>query len=182
MGAHEDATRGASPRHIFLVGFMGAGKSTVGSRLALELGRPFVDLDERIASRAGMGIPELFERFGEERFRELETEELRALMEVEPSVVACGGGIVTRPENQSLLKELGVVVYLQVSAGEAIARIGDISTRPLLAGPGGTLAATALLAARENLYESVADACVDTSGLEPESVAGLVSAAIEEIL
>lgn len=168
--------------HVFLVGFMGAGKSTVGARLAVELERPFIDLDEAIVRHVGLSVTELFERFGEDRFREIETETLSALAALPPAVVACGGGIVTRPENRGLLKELGFVVYLQVSAGEAVARIGDASTRPLLSGPGGTLAATTLLAARESLYTSVADVCVDTSGLEPERVVGLVLEAIEECL
>ncbi|HET6351942.1 MAG TPA: shikimate kinase [Coriobacteriia bacterium] len=168
--------------HIFIVGFMGAGKSTVGVRIAEELDRPFVDLDDAIEASAGMSVPEVFATLGEERFREMETEALAALAGQPASVVACGGGVVVRPENRSLLKELGVVLYLQVSAGEAIARIGDVSTRPLLAGPGGTLAATALLGAREALYSGVADACIDTGGASAEEVAMRALSAVEELL
>lgn len=168
--------------HVFIVGFMGAGKSTVGARLAEELSRPFIDLDDAIEVRAGVSVAEVFAAQGEERFREMETEALAALDDQPASVVACGGGVVVSPENRSLLKKLGVVLYLQVSAGEAIARIGDVSSRPLLAGPGGTLAATSLLAAREALYSGVADACIDTSGASAEEVAMRALSVVEELL
>jgi len=78
---------------------------------------------------------------------------------------------VIRDENRALLKSLGRVVYLRVSAGESLARIGDTSTRPLLAGPGATLAATSLLKARETLYAAVADVVVQTEGRSPREVA-----------
>lgn len=168
-----------SGAHIFLVGFMGAGKSTVGRLIADRLGLPFIDLDERITVGAAASASEIFERHGEARFREIESEALLALDGAPPSVVACGGGIVVRAENRSVLKRLGTVVYLQVSAGEAIARIGDVSSRPLLAGPGGAIAATALLSARESLYASVADVTVDTTGAEAGDVAASVLAALD---
>jgi len=101
------------------------------------------------------------------------------LTQMEPCVVACGGGVVLRPENRALLRQLGVVVYLVVSMGEALARIGDASTRPLLAGGGGTLAATALLEARETLYRSVADVTVDTAGRDAANVADAIYEALK---
>lgn len=157
--------------HLFLIGFMGAGKSSVARVVAERLGRPFVDLDAEIERREGTTIPVIFAEQGEDEFRRLETSQLSTLSEREPSVVACGGGIVTRPENRALLSSLGFVVYLKVTVGEALARVGDCATRPLLAGPGGPLAATALLQAREGLYSSAADATVDTVGLAPAEVA-----------
>ena len=87
------------------------------------------------------------------------------------ALVACGGGVVVRPENRAELKRLGTVVYLEVSAGEAVARVGDASSRPLLAGASGVLAATSLLQAREGLYRAVADITVSTSGRTPAEVA-----------
>lgn len=168
-------------RHVFLVGFMGAGKSTVGKMLAEKLGRPFVDLDARIEAAAGARVREVFEKIGESGFRRLERDALESLESQEPAVVACGGGIVTVDENRSTLRRLGVVVYLQVTSGEALARIGDVASRPLLAGPSGTLAATSLLAAREGLYRSVADVTVDTSGRTAVQVAEQAASLIGDL-
>ncbi len=95
--------------------------------------------------------------------------------------MACGGGVVLRPENRRLLAELGRVVYLQVTAGEALARIGDTATRPLLAGSAGVLTATSLLSAREALYRSVADLTVDTTHKGAEQVAAEVADGLETL-
>jgi shikimate kinase len=166
-------------RHIFLVGFMGAGKSTVAALLADEFSEAFVDLDERIVEAVGMPVSEIFAQRGEEAFREAESAALRAVAAEPASVVACGGGIVLRPENRALLKEAGLVVYLEVTAGEALARIGDVDTRPLLAGSSGTLAATSLLSAREALYRSVADLTIDTVGRTPEQITAQIRDYVE---
>lgn len=165
--------------HVFLVGFMGAGKTTVGRLLAVRLGRRCIDLDQATERLAGAPASRVFELEGEERFRELETQALLELARQPESVVACGGGVVLRPENRAALKRMGRVVYLQVTAGEALARIGDATSRPLLSGPAGSLAATSLLAARESLYRSVADIVVDTVGKTPEEVTGEIEAALE---
>lgn len=161
--------------HVFLIGFMGAGKSTVGKIVAERLGLPFMDLDDTIEQSAGRSVREIFDSEGEATFRELESQALASLSDVEPSVVACGGGVVISPENRTMLKSSGIVVYLRVSAGETLARLGDDDTRPLLAGPGGLIAATALLDARESLYEAVADIAVETIGRTPDEVASTVA-------
>jgi len=165
--------------HLFVVGFMGAGKSSVAALLSARLQRPVIDLDDRITARTGLEITQIFSQHGEGAFRDLESEELRQVQHDEPSVIACGGGVVLVPENRNLLKTLGTVVYLQVTAGEALARIGDAETRPLLSGTGGVLAATSLLAARESLYRSVADITVDTAGKDSSEVADEIISALE---
>lgn len=160
--------------HIYLIGFMGAGKSTVGRRVAARTGRRFADLDDLIERRADATVAEIFAREGESGFRELESEVLRSIAEEPPMVVACGGGVVISDENRVVLKRSGVVIYLKVDAAEALARISDKTTRPLLAGGGGTTAATSLLAAREALYAAVSDVTVDTAGRSIEQVVDAV--------
>lgn len=171
-----------SGSHIFLVGFMGAGKSTVGALMAARLARPLIDLDERIEHAAGRSVSEIFESEGEDAFRALEADVLAAVEDEQPSVIACGGGVVVRPENRATLKRLGTVAYLEVTAGEALARVGDAATRPLLAGAGGAIAATTLLQAREALYRSVADVTISTTGRTAEQVADSLVDTLEECL
>jgi shikimate kinase len=165
--------------HVFLIGFMGAGKSTVGRLVANHLELPFVDLDARVTESAGRSIVEIFDAEGEQGFRDRESEALAALAHDPPSVVACGGGIVLVDENRRLLAEMGRVVYLKVSAGEALARIGDTTGRPLLhCGDAAAMAAT-LLASRETLYRTVADVEIDTGGQDRAAVVRSVVDALQ---
>lgn len=156
-------------RHVFLIGFMGSGKSTVGRMLADELRLSFVDLDLCVEEQDGRRVADIFAEDGEAAFRAVEHEALAALADQPPSVVACGGGVVLMPENRTLLSGLGCIVYLEVTAGEALARIGDVTGRPLLAS-GGPAAASTILSAREGLYHAAADVVVDTTGKSAEQV------------
>ena len=125
-----------------------------------------------------MGVPEIFESAGEPGFRDLEFEELAMLGEAPRAVVACGGGVVVDDRSRALLKELGTVVYLRVTADEALARIGSTEGRPLLAAGDPVALGRTLLASRERLYDAVADVSVGTSGLTPAQVADSVVAAL----
>lgn len=166
--------------HVLLIGFMGAGKSTVGRQLAARLELPFVDLDTEIERAAGGAtVSEIFATRGESMFRTLESAALRALEGAPRAVVACGGGVVLDDDNRRLLKSLGVVVYLKVDAAEALARIGDTGSRPILERGDTAAMASTLLSARETLYRSTADVVVDTAGLPADRVAAEVFTLLE---
>ena len=119
---------------IVLVGLMGAGKSTVGRRLAKRLGLPFVDSDEEIERAAVHTIPEIFDRFGEASFRDGERRVLRRLIESGPRVIATGGGAFMDPETRALILERCLAVWLDADIEILAARVARRGHRPLLAG------------------------------------------------
>ena len=156
---------------IFLIGFMGSGKTTVGGLMAERLGWAFADLDDLIVRSAGLTVAEIFAREGEEGFRRRETEAVRAAAAGRRSVVATGGGAACREENLALMLASGRVVALAVSAAEAVRRTGSRSGRPLLDGRADPLAAaTALLSARQPFYAR-AHLRVETDGQTPAEAA-----------
>lgn len=119
--------------HVFLTGFMGAGKSTVGKALAELLGLEYVDLDSVIESREQARIAEIFANQGEEAFRRLETQALQALDDTRPAVVGTGGGIMSKPTNRQWMSSHGVSVWLDVPFEVLMTRLGepDLGRRPL---------------------------------------------------
>jgi shikimate kinase len=167
-------------RHLVLVGLMGAGKSTVGARCAERLGRPFVDTDDEIVTRAGMAFDDIWSTGGEARFRALEREVIADVCaSPDPLVIASGGGAIVDTENRQRFRATGVVVWLHAPTAVLAARVGDGATRPLLAGdPAGALAR--LGAARQDAYEASADAVVETADREVDEVADAVLGAYAE--
>jgi shikimate kinase len=158
-------------RRVVLVGIMGSGKSTVGRLLAHRLGWEFVDLDGWIEQRAGRRIADIFRDEGEPRFREWEATATASLADVDRLVLAPGGGWVTDPRNPERLGEGSLVVWLRVSAADALARLaGERSNRPLLHGAEPGAAITRLLDERESMY-SRADLHVETAERTPSEVA-----------
>lgn len=109
--------------HVYLTGFMGAGKSSVGSRLAELLGWDFVDMDTRIEEAMGASVQEIFSRHGEEEFRRQERMLLRSLPETEPVVVATGGGVVVDPVNREWMRRRGVTIWLDVPFAVLVERL-----------------------------------------------------------
>lgn len=168
-------------RHVMLVGFMGAGKSTVGRMLSDALGWPFYDLDDIVTQRAGRTVSEIFSLHGESTFRALEHGALAELVGGAPAVIACGGGVVLDSDNRRLLHATGLTVYLRVDATEALKRIGDPTSRPLLAGQDGESRAESLLAAREDLYQAVADVTIETVGLTARDATDAIIRALQEV-
>ena len=155
-------------RPVFLVGFMGAGKTTVARKLARYTGTASIDMDRYIERRCDKKVKDIFAEVGEEGFRTIETDVLRELAAGEPRFVSCGGGVVLKEENRAILKEGGYVVYLKVTAEEAASRISDLSTRPLF---GDLEQAQRVIDGRLAFYEDVADLQIETAGRGSGSIA-----------
>jgi shikimate kinase len=163
---------------IFLVGMMGAGKSTVGARLAARLGRPFLDTDRAVEAAAGRTIPEIFERDGEAVFRRLEREAIEEAAAA-GAVVALGGGAMAQPGMPAWLESRGRVVWLRVDVETILSRVGDAEDRPLLADLDRSARRErleALLAERVAAYGR-AELEIDASG-PPDRVAEEIAAAL----
>lgn len=158
---------------IVLIGFMGAGKTTVGGLIADKTGLPFVDVDSMIEARAGAGVQEIFAAHGEAHFRALERDAVDAVLEGPDAVVALGGGALGDPATCVAL-EWHDVVHLEVSYGEAMRRIGRDPGRPMLA----IEDPRALFEGRRSAYERVARHSVVTDDRSPEEVAGMVLATL----
>ena len=159
-------------RNVILIGFMGTGKSSTGKMLASRLGCAFIDMDEKIEEEAGMPIPEIFAKFGEEHFRQLEHDLAVRLAGRRNAVISTGGGTVKNPANMAALKESGTIVCLKASVDAVLERTQARGTRPVLDGAdkGDRRAAVEkLLQERAALYEQ-ADFAVDTSNLSPLQV------------
>ncbi|SRR5690554_4956201 len=149
-------------RPIFLVGMMGAGKTTIGRGLARMLGRDFLDLDHEIESRCGVRIIHIFDIEGEEGFRRRECSVLEQCSSQADLVLATGGGAVLAAENRRVLKARGVVIYLRATPEELYSRVARDRNRPLLQTADPQARIRDLLAQREPLYEEVADIVFDT--------------------
>ena len=164
--------------HVVLVGFMGAGKSTIGVLLARELARPFVDTDALVVERYGP-IEAIFAREGVARFREYERQVVHQALAGEPAVIALGGGAVTHPPTRALLEGRAVRVYLDVPVASLVARLQRSSTvRPVLGAEGPTHdRVRTLLAAREPLYRQ-AEFVVPASGRSKPALARRIAALV----
>jgi shikimate kinase len=148
--------------NIFLVGLMGAGKTTVGRTLAHRLGRPFHDTDQEIERRTGVKVSVIFEIEGEPGFRVREIQALTELTARDNIVLATGGGAVLAPENRALLKERGLVVYLHAQPRDLWQRTRQDKNRPLLQGVDPLLRLQELYGQRDPFYREVADVVIDT--------------------
>ncbi len=120
--------------NVFLTGFMASGKTAVGRMLARRLGWRFLDLDSEIEHAAALPVPQIFARFGEAEFRRRESQALERASAGVGSVIATGGGAVVDPENRRRMRARGVIVRLAASPDDILVRVGDGSSRPLLAG------------------------------------------------
>lgn len=158
----------SAPSNIVLTGFMGTGKSTVGKLVARRLGWAFVDADDEIVRRAGMPIPQIFARFGEPHFREIERDVCRDLAGRERTVIATGGGMLVDATNRDIMLVRGLVVCLVASPKTLARRLKNDGSRPLASGDW-----RGLLARRKAAYDAIPYQ-IDTSGRRPAEVASEV--------
>lgn len=152
-----------------LVGLPGSGKSTIGRRLAKALGVGLLDTDVAIEQRTGRSIANIFATDGEQEFRRIEEDVVRAALADHDGVLSLGGGAVTSPGVRAALAG-HTVVYLEISAAEGVRRTGGNTVRPLLAGPDRAEKYRALMAKRAPLYRRVATMRVDTNRRNPGAV------------
>ncbi|WP_159874765.1 MULTISPECIES: shikimate kinase AroK [Aquitalea] len=164
--------------NFFLVGLMGAGKTTVGRALARKTGKTFYDSDHEIEARTGVRVATIFEIEGELRFRDRESSVIADLARMNNIVLATGGGAVLRPENRAELSRHGVVIYLRASIDDLLARTMHDKNRPLLQTADPRAKLQSLLEQRDPLYREVADIVVDTS---QQNVNLLVSRLLDQL-
>ena len=158
-------------KSIVLIGMMGAGKSCVGRCLQRGTNLALIDTDDIVASKFGISIPEIFSKYGEQGFREAETQALEELAPAKPTIIVTGGGIVLREKNVDYLKRLGVIVWLDGNEETLFERASRARTRPLLQGENPREAFAQMLQARLPLYAKLGNIRIDTSMLTDDEVA-----------
>ncbi|KRG70168.1 shikimate kinase [Pseudoxanthomonas dokdonensis] len=161
--------------NLVFVGPTGAGKTSIGRRVAERFGLAFVDADEYIVEQTGASIATIFEHVGETGFRTRESAALAALLARDGHLVSTGGGAVLDPANRALIQQQGYVVYLQVSVASQLKRLGRCGNRPLLQQANREQVLRDMHQLRQPLYAQVADLSLDTDGLSPaEATARLI--------
>lgn len=165
--------------NIFLIGFMGAGKSTVARAMKKHYGMSLIEMDEQIEYQEKMSVPKIFEVHGEPYFRKLETDLLEGLSSQENTVVSCGGGVPMRACNVEAMRKSGKVIYLRTSPQQIYERVKTSHNRPLLEGNMNVEYISKLLSQRLPKYLEAADAVVSTDGKRVEDICkeiiGLIS-------
>ncbi|GAB2780181.1 shikimate kinase AroK [Halomonas shantousis] len=158
--------------NLFLIGPMGAGKSTIGRLLAAELQREFLDSDHEIEARCGANIPWIFDVEGEEGFRCRESAILQELSQREGIVLSSGGGAILREENRQVMRERGTVIYLATTIEQQLKRTARDQNRPLLRNVDREKILREMFAKRDPLYRATADLIVRTDRRSPRAVVG----------
>jgi shikimate kinase len=163
-------------RPLVLVGMMGVGKSTIGRKLAQLLGLPFCDADDEIEKAAQLSVAEIFERFGEDHFRDGERRVIARLLEGGPGVIATGGGAFVQPETRELIHRKGIAIWLDSDVATLVERVGRKNTRPLLRGGDPKEIIARLKAEREAAYSEAPIKVMSDAGPHGEAVNRILKA------
>ena len=161
--------------HVWLIGMMGSGKTTVGRLVAAGAAVDFYDVDLEVVRRRGASIPDIWGREGEDGFRALETTVIEQLSGAAPAVIATGGGAVLREPNRRAMRRSGTVVWLRAPAGVLAQRVGGGAGRPLLADDGGAERLAELIESRRPAYQAAAHHTIGTEDRTPAEVAAEVA-------
>lgn len=156
--------------NIFLIGFMGVGKSTIARLLANRLNMKLIEMDETIEAEQDMSIPEIFEMKGEEVFRDMESALVERISHDKNAVVSCGGGAVLREKNVVNMKKNGKVVFLTATPETIFERVRNTTHRPLLAGNMDIAYIAKLMERRRMFYEQAADVIISTDAKNEEMI------------
>ena len=175
---HQSITGGDA--NLYLIGFMGVGKSTVSVALRQLCGMDIIDTDEELVRRVGMTIPEIFETRGQEAFRDMESALFRELAETKNVIVSCGGGAILREENRRLMKQSGTVVQLTAEPETILERVRSDHNRPILEGKKNVSAIRELLDERREAYELARDVSVATDGRKTMDIAAEILEKVKE--
>jgi len=157
--------------HIFLIGFMGVGKSSVSAELSRKIEKTAIDTDNYIEEKLNMSIPEIFETKGEEYFRQCESKILLIISQLSPRVISCGGGFVMNENNVKKMKRLGTIILLKATPETIYERVKNSTDRPLLNGNMNVEYISKLMESRMPVYEKAADIIIETDGLSPNDIA-----------
>lgn len=168
-------------KNIYLIGFMGAGKSTIAKELVKKTDAKRIEMDQMIVDQQGMAISDIFDKYGEEHFRDLETELLRSFSGKTNLVVSCGGGSVLRDENAGLMKENGCIILLKATPETIYERVKNSTERPILNGNMNVEFISELMEKRRERYESVADITVCVDGKEKAEICEEILEAVKDI-
>lgn len=164
-------TENKNEKNIMLIGFMGAGKTTVSRELTGLTGKTEIDMDAYIVESEGCSINDIFEKHGEAYFRQLETKYLSEIQKNSGAIVSCGGGAVLKDENVQLMKENGVIILLTAAPETILLRVQNSKDRPILNGNMNIEFITELMNKRKDRYMSVADIIVETDHKSVSAVA-----------
>ncbi|MDD5195792.1 MAG: shikimate kinase [Candidatus Omnitrophica bacterium] len=165
-------------KNVYLVGFMGTGKTAVGKLISRKLHREFIETDALIEEGSGKKITEIFEQYGEVHFRKLERKLLEKLATKTNLIVSCGGGLICNPENLKLMAKSGIIICLKAKPDTIYRRTKQASHRPLLNVKNPLSAIENLLNLREEFY-SQAHYCINTDDILPDEVAAEVIKVID---
>lgn len=156
--------------NLFLIGFMGSGKSTIAAALQKRYKMQLVEMDQMIVERANMSISDIFEKYGESHFRDLETALVQEIQNISNQVVSCGGGVVLREQNVVEMKKSGKIVMLDAKPETILKRVERDDNRPILKGNKNIAFITELMEKRRDKYEAAADIQIQTDGKSVEEI------------
>ena len=157
-------------KNLFFIGFMGCGKSTMARLLSEKTGMELIEMDETIEAEAGMSINEIFEKYGEEHFRDLESQLITRIGEKGGAVVSCGGGAILRPQNVEEMKKNGKIIYFSATPETIYKRVRNSTNRPLLNGNMNVEYIASLMEKRLPRYLGAADITIVVDGKEKKEI------------